>query len=720
MSIEQSPTTTPVIEPPPATPPREPLFRRIKSKFPNPVVPRWAGWLVIILGLGALFHDLGNIGIDLRTDAFAWGAQDQSYARLNAGIARAQSILDSATALATDHPNWSAYRRIMHGMVLTYDRLDEQLAVRNHIPDAPPLGMLMITHCVKLSRPAAPASAIARNLMHFNFICEALSAMLLFALVWIWMERTPADYFPPRVKKWMHWPTNGQPQIAVTTEDDWRMRWGDPLLIAPVILLGICTVLRMIFTFTPAGLDTQPVGPVDARFTSPSFWIFAVLRFLSVICLVRLLPRPFKAPACAFVAAMLVWLNPALILGNHAWPLFDVWAVPMYLLAALLISLNRWTAAGIALALGCLLAGATIWAAPVLLLCPLAAGYPAKFLKIIGGFGATAAIVLWAWLINNHGALAYVVVAMLFAIAICIISIFRPHVQEHLVSLTDEKKDWHWSRQVARFTPAGIGGGLLLAALITLWVRSGNTTGRIWTFLLCLAILGIPFLTPKRLLISWLIFVFAASTWIAAFNLDGDFSWWRVGYAFATTKYQDSSMNTNTVGNIEAVMERQFGWRVGDPLTTLHVPFVKEPVEWTLGQTLVAIDLLAVVACAVAAGIQLRRGDVKFLIALAAPWMLAATLIVPMPASFMILPAIFAAGLVAVSSGLALMELLMIAVGSVMILQPILQAMPQAAPATLGIVRNTAMDLGWLMPLAAAVFLYTAFLPGRVNRSASA
>jgi hypothetical protein len=64
--------------------------------------------------------------------------------------------------------------------------------------------------------------------------------------------------------------------------------------------------------------------------------------------------------------------------------------------------------------------------------------------------------------------------------------------------------------------------------------------------------------------------------------------------------------------------------------------------------------------------------------------------------------------------------LLIMVVGSVMILQPILQALPQAAPATLGIVRNTAMDLGWLMPLAAAVLLYTAFLPGRVNRSAPA
>ena len=117
----------------------------------------------------------------------------------------------------------------MHGMVLTYDRLDEQLAVRNRIPDAAPLGMLMITHCVKLLQPKADGPALPIIFYILVSSAKALSAVLIFALVWIWMERTPADYFPPRIK-WLRWPSNGQYLDIPATEDNWRMRWGDPLL----------------------------------------------------------------------------------------------------------------------------------------------------------------------------------------------------------------------------------------------------------------------------------------------------------------------------------------------------------------------------------------------------------------------------------------------------------------------------------------------------------
>ena len=167
-------------------------------------------------------------------------------------------------------------------------------------------------------------------------------------------------------------------------QDNWRARWGDPLLLTPLFLLGLAEIFRMLFTFTPTGLDTQPVGPLDDRMLSVGFWAFVTLRYLTAVCLARFLPRPFRAPVCAFIAATLVWLNPVLLFGDHATPLWDVWAAPAFLLAALLVSLDWWLTAGIVLALGCVFRGQTIWAVPVLLLCPLFAGWAGRFLRIAG------------------------------------------------------------------------------------------------------------------------------------------------------------------------------------------------------------------------------------------------------------------------------------------------------------------------------------------------
>ena len=198
-----------------------------------------------------------------------------------------------------------------------------------------------------------------------------------------------------------------------------------------------------------------------------------------------------------------------------------------------------------------------------------------------------------------------------------------------------------------------------------------------------------------------MLFVLAAAIWLASFHLGGDGSIWRVGYAFATTNYQQAGCRTNTLGNLDGVMEQKFGWKMQDPLSDFHLPISDAHIQWNMGQTLTAIYFFSAIACAAGAAMQIRKRDPKFLIALAAPWMLAATLISPMPSSFMILPAILAAGFIGVSTGMSLLQFMLMIVGCVMILAQFLAV--QLAPATFGMVRPTAPDLGWMMPLAAAV-----------------
>src|SRR5580704_4801543 len=119
----------------------------------------------------------------------------------------------------------------------------------------------------------------------------------------------------------------------------------------PVFVLGIATLARPHFGWTWGfpGPDNPNLGLMDARSTSLTWWMFLTLRFTAGVCLARMLPHPFRGPACGLIAATLFWLNPAVIYDSHGWPQWDVWQFPFYIVAALLLSLDFWTAAGLVL-----------------------------------------------------------------------------------------------------------------------------------------------------------------------------------------------------------------------------------------------------------------------------------------------------------------------------------------------------------------------------------
>jgi len=61
--------------------------------------------------------------------------------------------------------------------------------------------------------------------------------------------------------------------------------------------------------------------------------------------------------ACGLLAAMLMWLNPAILMDANVWPQWDVWVLPPFLLAALLASVEWWFAAGLVFGLGTMFKG---------------------------------------------------------------------------------------------------------------------------------------------------------------------------------------------------------------------------------------------------------------------------------------------------------------------------------------------------------------------------
>jgi hypothetical protein len=138
------------------------------------------------------------------------------------------------------------------------------------------------------------------------------------------------------------------------------------------------------------------------------------------------------------------------------------------------------------------------------------------------------------------------------------------------------------------------------------------------------------------------------------------------------------------------------------------------PFQLDLRRTLGLIYLIAVVACAVGAAVYIRRRDPRFLVAIAAPWVLFPFILTQMAARYTILPAVIAACLIGVSTGMSLLGLLMTLFGCFMLGNQYVRIGSYGdAPVTGLITQPTFPGLAWAALLAAAVFLYCAAAPPR-------
>jgi hypothetical protein len=76
----------------------------------------------------------------------------------------------------------------------------------------------------------------------------------------------------------------------------------------------------------------------------------------------------FRGCIPAAVAALILWFNPAVILSAYAWPAWDLWLIPIFLLAACMASMECWFTAGIIVGIGAMLDQHMVVAIPLFLL----------------------------------------------------------------------------------------------------------------------------------------------------------------------------------------------------------------------------------------------------------------------------------------------------------------------------------------------------------------
>ena len=524
-------------------------------------------------------------------------------------------------------------------------------------------------------------------MLALNTFFEAVGSIAMGLLVWLWTRRAARAETARAV-------LYDQPSQA----------WGDPRLLLPVAALLIAWLLSFVVRFD----STAPINPtslIDVHFFSPSFWIFLTLDFAAIVALARLLPGEFRALACGLVAASLFWLNAPMLMVSHAWPQWDSWLPVFFILAVLLVSTNAWLTAGLVLAVGAMLKGQLLFFAPMLVLLPLLAGWPGRFWRISAGLAAGMMLLVWPFLIPDRPAALAVALVLLAGILACLMSNHREIIRQHL----REKGSGKYIRAT------GLILLLALMAFAVLW-QAGHGCSRemrIALVMLALITLGVPWLIRNSLIPAYLATILAGSIFITALRRGGDFAWWRVGFIYGTEKHPGMQLGRGALSTIPSLLAERFGWSLHDPLFTLNLPYLHQPLSLDTQQTLFTIFLATLLLCTISAARHLRRGNPRFLMAIVAPWILFLTLLTQLAARYSFEPAVVAAVLIGVGCGVSMLQLLLTILALVMEGNQMIRFYPPIAPGTLPVLTQTYPGLGWGLALLAMIFLWLAIAPAR-------
>jgi hypothetical protein len=708
----------------------------------------WIGVAIVAVIFVFYTWQLYRVGMDLREGVWVYARHDRYSGDIDTAMEHAAEVLNTAEELngplLRDGPGlldapWSihkfrerwrrlepTYLSIMRGWVETYRR-HEVLPHIGEDMDYPPMRLLVMTlwtwHEQSMypgirdvpGDPTAftdPATGrriwatdeVARPLLDFNTASTAAASIAVFFLVWIWVRR-----------------------------GDKQAKWGDSLLLAPVVALGIFLVCRPLVDWQ-FDMDLSNLSSlIDQRVVSPAWWIGVMLRITSAVCLARFLPAPFRAPTCGLVAATLLWVNPTIIYDSHGWPQWDAWMLPFFFLPALLVSVDWWFTAGLVFGFGCMFKGQVLFAAPVLVLCPLFAGWPMRFLRIVSGLGIGAAFVVWPWLMDDRAVWFYVSGIVGAAVVVAIMSLYRERTAASIshswgkifqrkpgpealdLSPKPEKSTWGtvWP-WVAKFLWIEL---IIACATIVLWRGVAMTSwsaARLMFLLLGAAVLIVPWVIRRRTLPFWIVFVAASAFWVAAWNLGGDFSWWNIGFEYGTLKHEEMELGGNVLSNFGAILSQRYGWGVHDPVGTLSIPIFGWSSDLDLRQAMAMLFGVMMLLCAAGAAVHYRRGDPRFLVALAAPWVLFPAMLTQMSARYFVLPAAMTATMPGVGVAMTLGHFLLTVLGCVQLGNRLWGIHPgDIAPVTSSIISNTHPDLGWAVLLLGLIYVIYAITPRR-------
>jgi hypothetical protein len=491
-------------------------------------------------------------------------------------------------------------------------------------------------------------------LLRLNFACEIVSAILVFALIWLWTRR-----------------------MRDPDEPDAGWLW-------PLIGFIVCEAAAAGFY---------------AKFHDVKDVTTLIFFYLGAISIARMVPG--LAPALA--GAMFLWFNPAVIWDAYAWPQWDVWLFPFLLGALLLASVDFWFCAGVLIAIGALLKGQLLLVSPIFLLWPLFRLQWRPMVRFAGGFLLTFAVIISPWMLPTTHAIVWLVLA---AVAMGLLAPLAFNI---------------------KMNPLWIGGMAVLAVAIALpWTSTAP-----WAVRFCvpalLALVAVAHFAPRRLAPSIYAIALACAIFLMIPLYNASSAWYAQGYRYGTEKFPDIGTTqsgpggTSYTNNLPVLLARVFSWR-GDANTpgTITIDFdwmraIKLgwmlPIEMSARNFMLTIYGICLVLCGIGAAVHSKRRDSRLLACAVAPWICSFVLLTQLNNRYLVWAAGMSALLAGVGVGMTLLGVIVTLVcwiGMIQLQYAKFSMGPELAPT----LAPLSPHLGWMLTLAAAVYLYVALVPG--------
>jgi len=485
------------------------------------------------------------------------------------------------------------------------------------------------------------------------------------------------DYSPVRLlimSSWMKHTLDAHPDAA-----DYRHEFAWPLLHFNTAMAGLASIAM--FATVVAWRRRCDAARVGTGLSPP---------FLAAGRAPVFQPHD-RAWMAALFAALILWLNPAVVMDSHGFVQWDTWIIPFVLAAMGFAAMGKWGWAGLALGASMGFKGQVLLILPVFALFPLFRGMVLATLKFAVGFGLAWLAVGLPWLIPDSTA-------------------------------------WLWLGSVVALAVAFAAQGYPKRLGLTWWLAVGATTALIigpflntdWAMgvltiamPLVAAVVVLPWLLPKRSaglrsggLIVGLIAL--AAIVAAAYRFDGSWNWFVISYIYPSYQYKEMYMGA--VANLPMLLQ-EFGWRLESVLWKGTLG--DHAIELTLRHALISLHGVTCVACAFAASLQQKRKDPALLIALAAPWVLAFTLLPQMHERYLTWAAAVAGVGFAVSGGMGLLHWVVISISTSMVFTQMLRMHSGAWPRLQPVLEQLRPIMAGVLILTAMIYLYSAFARSR-------
>ncbi|MGA2581935.1 MAG: hypothetical protein ABSG31_01555 [Tepidisphaeraceae bacterium] len=495
----------------------------------------------------------------------------------------------------------------------------------------------------------------------------------------------------------------------------------------------------------PLNPDQPEVGGLD--WPDWTVWIRMGALLLIMVIAARRLPGGLKAWACGLVAGMFVWFNPPTMINTHVWPQWDAWILPFIVAMVLLGSLEWWTAAGIAMAIGMMLKAQLLIGAPILILWPLLGGKLDAAVRVAAGFALGVGLLTWPWLIRTRPAIWWMIAILASSAAAVALTLFRGRRSYFPSSGTPGEgqggglriaTDRNSSEPPPQPSPGvpeegerfrrrraliAIGTILLSILLAGFFIihptlgKPGVPRAAIWS-LLAVILVG-PWILPKKYLSTWILCIFAASIGMASLMFDGSYSWAKVGLVYGSmSDNHDNMVLSRGILNLPCLLDT-VGFNLHDPAGNFIINIRFFHWHWDLTSTPEVKTFLASIyggclfLCGIVAAVHSRRRDPRVLAALFAPWVIFPIVLCQMQDRYLMWGAAMSAAMVAVSTGMTLMHVLLSILAAIMAGPDLLTPDQGRWPQLLNFINGIRPAGSWLMILIALIFLAAALMPSR-------